>query len=413
LRTGGGMRIALLSLLCFCTALRADFNAVRWRWLRVLPAGEPGHACTVILDRAVYQGAQVGLADLRLAANGHEVPYILETLTGSAQQTELQPEILNRSVVPGAGLELTLDLGRAARHNRLRITTSQQNFRIKVRIETSSDGRHWALARNDGYVFDFTQSGRSISVLTVGYPLSTRRYVRVTFFGWMRTDDVTGAWLTDYQERPAVWETIATAEPAREEKDKTSVLTLDLGAARLPSSRLRLQTGDQPFHRACELEASDDRTTWRYVAQGVLYRFPGEEPSALEFPEQHTRYLRLRIFNGDDAPVPVRRVLLDAVEHRVKFLCGTAGGYTLYYGNPKAAAPAYDLAAILARGAPAPELPITAGPEQKNPVYRPEPPPEKPWSERHPGVLYGTLAAAVLVMGYITARFLMKVQKQR
>ena len=45
-----------------------------------------------------------------------------------------------------------------------------------------------------------------------------------------------------------------------------------------------------------------------------------------------------------------------------------------------------------------------------NPGYRPPPPPVKPWSERYPQLLYGTLAVAILVMGYVTVRFLLKVK---
>jgi len=46
-----------------------------------------------------------------------------------------------------------------------------------------------------------------------------------------------------------------------------------------------------------------------------------------------------------------------------------------------------------------------------NPGYRPPPARVLPWSERHPQLLYATLAVAVLVMGYVTVRFLMKVTR--
>ncbi|MBZ5724562.1 MAG: DUF3999 domain-containing protein [Acidobacteriia bacterium] len=400
------MRKLVLSLLALALLARADFSPARWALCRALSAGQAQQVCALTLDRTVYAGARADLADLRLVRNGQEIPYVLEALTGSVEQSELRPDILDRSVVPDAGLELTLDLGSTAKHNRLRIATAETNFRTRVRLETSADGRSWAVARADGYVFDFSQGGRSVSVLTVDYPLSTRRYVRATFFGWMRTGAVTGAWLAYYRERPSVWQTIARIAPARREEQRSSLLVLDLGAARLPQSRLRVETGGPPFHRACDIEFSADGQDWRYVAGGVLYRYRDEETSLLEFPEQHERYLRLRIFNGDDRPVPVRSVVVEAVERRLKFLPDAAGGYTLYYGNPEAKPPAYDLGSILARRAPAPEIQLAAGPEEPNPVYRPPPPPRQPWSERHPELLYGTLAAAVLGMGYITVRFL-------
>jgi len=401
----------VLSLLGFVVLLRADFEPARWRYLRALAVGQPEQVCVLTLDRAIYAGSQTDLADLRVVRNGREIPYVTETLAGSVQQSESGPEILDRTVVPGAGLQLTMDLGRSARHNRLRISTGQTNFRTRVRIETSNDGREWAIARNDGYVFDFSQAGRSIAVLAVEYPLSTRRYLRATFFGWMRTDSVTDAWLLHYVERRAVWQTIAEVPPERTEDHQASLLVLDLKAAGLPQERLRLETGGPPFHRACEIESSPDRKNWRSVAQGVLYRFPEDESSTIQFPRQHDRYLRLRIFNGDDQPVPVGRVVVEAVERRLKFLPEAAGDYALYYGNPQAKPPVYDLGTILARRAPAPEILVAAGAEQPNPRYQPSPLPLKPWSERHPQVLYGTLAVAILAMGWVTIKFLMSLRQ--
>jgi Protein of unknown function (DUF3999) len=301
-------------------------------------------------------------------------------MAAKCHPTELRAEILDRTVEAGAGLELTLDLGRTARHNRLRIATAETNFRVKVRIETSVDGRRWALARADGYVFDFTQGGRSISVLTVEYPLSTRRFVRATFFGWMKTDAVTGAWIADYQERAAVWQSVALARPARVEDRETSLVVFDLGAQRLPHSRLCIETGAALFHRACEIESSADRKEWRYIGSGVVYRFPDEESLTLDFPEQWDRYLRLRVFNGDDRPVPIERALFETIGRRVKFLPAAPGEYALYYGNPEAKAPSYDLAAILARRTQAAEIVLVAGAEQRNGAYRPPVPPEKPCS---------------------------------
>lgn len=405
------MRKAVPSLLVFTVLLRADFNPARWQFRRSLVATEAQQVSEVTLDRAVYAGAQVGLSDLRVIREGAEVPFVIETLTGSAEERELRPEILDRSVVPGAGLQLTLDVGRAVKHNRLRISTNEVDFRIKVGIEISEDGRRWALARADGYVFDFSQGDRHVSVLSVDYPVSTRRFVRATFFGWQRTDAVAGAWLTNWQERPPRWQTIATVEPARTEDQRASLLVFDLGADRLPRSRLRLETGAAPFYRACDIESSPDRKDWRYVAGAVLYRFADEESPTLEFAEQHDRYLRLRIFNGDDRPVPVRSVTFEAVERRVKFLPAAAGEYWLYYGNPEAKPPTYDLGTVLARRSPAPEVLLAAASEQRNPAYRPPPPPLKPWSERHPEVLYGTLAAAILGMGYVTVRLLRSVKR--
>jgi hypothetical protein len=121
--------------------------------------------------------------------------------------------------------------------------------------------------------------------------------------------------------------------------------------------------------------------------------------------------LRLRIFNGDDKPIPVKSVVIEATVRLLKFaLASGAAPFYLFTGNPDAKAPSYDFAAILAREAPQPEVRAALLAPAANPGYLPPPPPVKPWSERYPQLLYGTLAVAILVMGYVTVRFLLKVK---
>jgi hypothetical protein len=54
---------------------------------------------------------------------------------------------------------------------------------------------------------------------------------------------------------------------------------------------------------------------------------------------------------------------------------------------------------------------VTLGQQEPNAVYRKPEPPTKPWSDRHPGVLYGVLLAAILVMGFLAVKFLLKVER--
>jgi len=405
------MKICLLSLVASSALLHAGFDARHWRSRLTLTATEPARVYTMPLPAEFYRAAQPGFEDLRLIHDGIEVPYVVETLTGAAEAQELRPRILDRAIVPKAGLQLSLDLGRPLLHNRLRIATELKNFRTKVRVETSADGQKWAVARADGTVFDFTESGRSVAVLDVSYPPSTRRFVRATFFGWTDTSAVSDAWLMHYTERPTSWQALGAANFRRSEKEKASLLEMDLGATPPILGRLRFETGEEWFHRACEVEASDDGEQWSMVAQGALYRLPEGSSDAIQFPEKRQRYWRVRIFNGDDKLVTVRTVFLEAVERRMKFVSTSVGEYQLYCGNPDARRPVYDLAMILAQSGAAASVVQNAGPLQDNPLFQPPPPLRPPWSERHRAVLYGIVAAAILGMGWITVRLLIKVPR--
>ena len=70
----------------------------------------------------------------------------------------------------------------------------------------------------------------------------------------------------------------------------------------------------------------------------------------------------------------------------------------LYYGNPKALAPHYDLGMRIPANPAGTPVRQTLSPQRDNPIYRPEP---KPFSERSPWLIYVVLAAASLALAAI------------
>ena len=405
------MKAAALSL-CLVAVLRADFNPQDWQFRRALVVDVPPGLCVARIDPEIRRRSRPDLADLRIVGDNGEAPYVLEKLAGSVEDRELQPDILNKAILPGVGLQVTLDVRTPGKHSRLRIATSETNFSRRVRIETSDDRRQWALAREDAHLLDFEQDGRRITVLGIDYPVSDRRYVRATFYEWTKPETLREIRLIYRRRTPAVHDIVAQLEPvpAEDPAARASVYLLDAGEKPPPYGRVRLDAEDSAFHRAVELESSADGESWTLVARGFLSRQPGGEPPALSFTERQDPLLRLRISNRDDKPLEVLGFRLEAVGRQVKFVPEAAGRYWLYYGNPAARKPVYDLAVRLAGHGPSEGTRLVPGPEENNPPYRPRPV-SVPWSERHPGLLYATLAAAILGMGYITVRFLMKLRR--
>ncbi len=401
----------ILSGLVWCAVLlHADFQASSWKYRRQLPANAGAPLNVWNVDRGTYLHSQAGLADLRVISGPDEVPFVLEKRTGSRRQVEVSSGALDQGVSSSGDLELTVDVGNDHRHNGIRLSTPKANFRQQVSVSTSDNGRTWTRVRDDGYIFDFSQDDRHVSVLDVTYPVSTRRYVRLTIHGWKDPKAVTQCWVTLEENQAAERDVMASlkAEPQQDAKTQSTVYTWDLGVAGIPHDELTLEVDTAAFERAAAVEASADGKEWSASGLGVLSRFRKEQSLALDFPESHQRYLRLRIYNRDDKPLAVKAATLSAIRTRVKFKPGAGASYWLYYGNADAHAPSYDLRDLLAREAPAPEATISAGPEEMNAAYREKPPPTKPWSEQHPAILYITLALAVAGMGTITVRFLKK-----
>jgi hypothetical protein len=76
---------------------------------------------------------------------------------------------------------------------------------------------------------------------------------------------------------------------------------------------------------------------------------------------------------------------------------------TLYYGDEKAAMPIYDYAKLFQQDKNATIAQLEA--ETTNAAYTGRPD-DRPWSERHPEVLWVAIVAAVLVLGGLAVRSL-------
>jgi hypothetical protein len=400
----------LACVLCCALLLKADFHPSRWKYRRALPIDAAAQTIAFNADRGIYVNSQADLADLRVVSGQDEVAYVLEKMSGSHTREEVSNRVVDQGVTSSGNLEMTVDVGDGHRHNGIRLSTPRTNFRQRVGIATSDDGRRWTRARDDGSIFDFSQDDRKVSVLYVGYPVSSRRYIRVTVYGWNDTKAVTRCWVTIEEKKASVRDAMASlkAEPQQDTKTQSTLYTWDLGVQGIPHDQLTLEVDTPAFDRAALVETSRDGKDWSGLGTGVLSRFSKQQSLTLDFPESHDRYLRLRIYNRDDRPLVLKAATLSVFQTRVKFKPVGGGSHWLYYGNAEAHAPLYDLRDLLAREAPAPETAITPGIEERNPVYREKRPSPKPWSEQHPEILYITLALAVVGMGTVTVRFLRK-----
>lgn len=399
-----------LALFLLAPGLRADFDAARWQYRRpVMPASTSGMA-RLNPDETLYKGSAARLSDVRILRDQTETPYVLRTLQGRNDYRDVQASMINKSVEPKVGVRFTLDAGANARHDRVRIDTQKHNFKQRVEVETSDDDRQWSIARDDAYIFDFSQGGNDVRILAVDFPVSTKRYLRVTVFGWSDIAAIDSAWLSYYDEQQASRDSVVRFQHPAAKQDaatQSTDVTLDIGYGGLPHDRLLLEIAPGLFNRAVSLEGSLDGQTWMPVGQGAIWRTSKAESLAVEFPEQWDRYLRVHIWNRDDQPVVVQSLTLQALVREIRFPLAGAGPYWLYYGNDGARQPSYDLASVLPEKSSSPDAIVKLGPQETNPAYRA---PEKPFSDRNPMLLYTVLALAILGMGFVTFRFLKNVQ---
>jgi hypothetical protein len=389
--------------------LSAAFEAPRWQYRApiLVPAGAAFSSVRLTPEILVHTAPN--FEDVRLVRNGEETPFVLVTRTGSIKESEV-PAMLIDKEVSGDKLRFTLDAGSLARHSRIRIATPKQNFRQQVKLETSEDTRRWVSVRDDAWIFDFHRDGKSAELTTIDYPASTRRYLRVSIFGWNDPGLVSGASVFSRLVEPAERTVIATVTPEKAGDSQTgkSLYTLDVKAQGMPHDGLVLETGDSFFHRAVEVETSEDAKNWHWRTSGTIYRLPGESSLQLRYPETRDRYIRVRVFDHDNRPIAVRSARVEALNQYIHFYSQTEGNYWVYFGNTDAQTPSYDLPLILARRSETPS-PAAVGPVESNPEYQPPAPPRRPWTERYPALLYTILVLAVAGMGYAAFTLLRKV----
>jgi hypothetical protein len=117
----------------------------------------------------------------------------------------------------------------------------------------------------------------------------------------------------------------------------------------------------------------------------------------LRFPEVLSRRLLLTIADGADAPLDVLDPAVLTASRQLVADLGAASvkPLRLYYGNPAAPAPGYDLKAELPQtlGESVPSFEL--GPQQLNPAYEA---PQAPLSQRAPWLIYVITAAASLAL---------------
>jgi hypothetical protein len=109
--------------------------------------------------------------------------------------------------------------------------------------------------------------------------------------------------------------------------------------------------------------------------------------------------VRLIIQNGDDAPLALHAVTLKMRERQVCFLLRPSTSYTLRYGDSSLGPPQYDLTPIEAAAMNASVS--TLGAER---ALTPETADVRPFTERHPVLLWVALIVVVGTLGVVALR---------
>ena len=406
------MKVAAGILLLSIAAVSPEVRYFRYeRSLSVAQSG--GQACAVI-DPAIFAHAAPELADLRLYQDGAEIPYVIQLAepTKTEEKTIAPLNLGDRHGLTVFDAELP-----EAHYRDVQLAISARDFIATVTVAGSQTEQGSTQTRIGSYtVFDLTHQklGRS-TVLHL--PESDFRFLHFSIAGPLKPENVTGV---SVEHLPAVsprYETV-TAASNSVEKGHSSVFEF-MVPAHVPVDRVTLAQGPAPalFSRdvtiaaAAQIDKSMDNSepARPNVYSGNVLRVHkvqeghaiDEERLSIDVPaprfESASKWT-VTVDNGDDAPLKPEAVRLKMVERSICFDAVANRQYTIFYGDSALTAPRYDYATLFV--AQADPIAVTAGAESENAAYR-QRPDDRPFTEKHPALLWAALIVVVTVLGGI------------
>jgi hypothetical protein len=378
---------------------------------------QPGGQRYIAVDEQTWKNAQRDLGDLRLYNGQQEVPYALMVESGSRENDNKEVSVLQQSVV-GGKTQFLIDMTGVAEYDHIDLRLATKNFVAHARVEGQDDlhGKDRALL-GESILYDLSKEnlgGNSVLRL----PLSTFKYLRVTIDGPVKPADIFGASSEFRQEQKAAWRNVGGAPvfaelPANAARGdasrvarKSTQLTFTV-PENVPVNRVtfEIDPAQLNFRRSVQVEGDKDA----YIGSGEIDRVhmvrQGQKIDTDDYDVNFTavghKEIKVTIDNGDDPPLKIKSARLQQLEHRLYFDAPASGPLTLYYGDEKLDQTIYDYAKLflLAKDA----APAQLGAEQTNAAYTGRPD-ERPWTEKHPAVLWIAIVAAVLILGAIALR---------
>lgn len=383
-----------------------------WKFTRDISASHPGALNYFAVGPDVLSHSSGDFSDLRiLDESGAETPFVLRNSIAVAKSTSWEATLRENSFVPGKYTQIVLDLGAYPRfHNAVQLQTPESDFILWVEVDVSDDARTWRIVKERAPISRFRKE-RLDGNQTVHYSENNARYMRVQIREGDKQFPVTGASVFPSSQSqkdliPEQWIALQDARsPDANSASGTTEWTLDLGTTHVPVNSIDFTTDQKEFFRGVRLSVSNDGKEWLPGGGGEIYRYMGDskQQESLRVPAYGysvSRYWKVEILNGNDEPLSGVKLSASMMPRLILFRPAPGHSYRLAYGNNKAQAPQYDLERTLHIVATEEAVADQLGTEQENSRY--EDP--RPFSERHPEILWGALALAVVALGYTALR---------
>jgi hypothetical protein len=402
------MMAALLFLLLALAAPNPPEAAIAYFTnVRELRVAQPDRQNFFIVDEEIWNHSRADLGDMRLYDGDSPVQYSLSEQRAGISSEEVEAKILNLGSVAGH-TEFDLDAQGIAAYDRIRLRLDAKDFVVIASVAGSNSlGQESSTELAPSTLYDFTseQLGSS-SVLKVAP--SSFRYLHIKLSKGILPQQVKGAAIFNLREQQASWTKVGSCS-APQQKPRTTVIACDV-PAKVPLNRILFQVAPWQvnFRRGVSVEnangvqeASGEISRVRVNRAGTLVTAEELAITLAGNSGRNSGKITVSIDNEDNPPLSIEAVQPLSLERRVYFDPQGKTSLNLYYGDEKLSAPVYDYARFFRLEASPAEAQLGAG--SHNPAYTGRPD-DRPFSDRHMGILWAVMILAVLALTTLAVR---------
>ena len=371
--------------------------------VREIHISQPDRQNYFIVDEEIWNHSRADLGDLRLYDGDSQVQYSLSEQRAGISSEEVEAKILNLGSVAGR-TEFDLDATGLAAYDRVRLRLDAKDFVATASVAGSNAlGQGPATDLTPSTLYDFT-SEQLGSNFVLKLPPSSFRFLHVKLAAGIRPQQVKGAAIYNLREQQASWTKIGSCA-APQQQQRATVIACDT-PPRVPLNRILFQIapGAVNFRRRVSVEnangveeAGGEINRVRVNRAGTLVT---AEELAITATANSGRFI-LRVDNEDNPQLAILGVQPLSLERRVYFDPQGKTSLKLYYGDEKLSAPVYDYARFFHLEPSPAQAQLGAGAHNAQYAGRPD---ERPWSEKHMGILWAVMILAALALAMLAIR---------
>ncbi len=299
---------------------------------------------------------KIPFADLRIVTDlKDEVAWQIVSRRPQEQQGEIPHQMQNLSLTEKGDTWLELLVNKqGARINAVEIITPNTDFSRQVQVFGSVDGKNWNTLRNDGVIFDLTRRDM-IRYTRITFPQASFRYLALK----INNSNAQPLIISDvkvFQQNVSqgqtymIHGTLEKPELNSSRQENSIVIRMSLV---FPLDQLMITTSERNFQRSVEVQIKRETGNWERWALGTIFNFDTstmhESQLSIDMPEIATREFRLVFKNYDSPPLSITDVTGKGYRILLVFKQQADQKLYLFWGNPLAQQPQFDLAGIIAK----------------------------------------------------------------